>query len=108
MSLQTLKLDYDLAGGNHTSEALQVQGENIIATVLFNALSNNTASVELEQSVDGNNWGKVPDSTKALEAAQTSHSWNVIGLVRGAFLRVNLKPATCTGTFVTLKILSNE
>ncbi|MDY0200959.1 MAG: hypothetical protein RBR40_08225 [Tenuifilaceae bacterium] len=108
MSLQTLKLDYNLAGGNHTSEALQVQGENIIATVLFNALSNNTATVELEQSVDGSSWGKVPDSTKALDAAQPSHSWNVIGLVKGAFLRINLKPATCTGTLLTIKVLSNE
>lgn len=108
MSLISKKLNYDLTDGNYTSEAIQVDGENIIAIVLFSDLSNTSATIELEQSVDGENWGTVPDSTKALDAAQPSHSWNVIGLVRGAFLRINLKPATCTGTLLTLKVLSNE
>lgn len=108
MSLISKTLNYDLTDGNYTSEAIQVDGENIIAIALFSGLSNSSATIELEQSVDGENWGTVPDSTKALNADQPSHSYNVIGLVRGAYLRLNLKPATCTGTLLTLKVLSNE
>ncbi|MDD4373496.1 MAG: hypothetical protein PHG67_06235 [Bacteroidales bacterium] len=108
MSLISKELNHDLTDGNYTSEAIQANGHNLIASVLFSNLSNDSATIELEQSVDGENWGTVPDSTKSLNAGQPSHSWNVIGLVRGAFLRINLKPATCTGTLLTLKVLSNE
>lgn len=108
MSLITKTINYNLIGGSYLTEAVQLEGSNIIATLAFSGLSNNTATVELQQSIDGNIWGVVPDSSKNLETAQTSHAWNVIGLVRGAFLRISLKPSTCTGTLLNLKVLSNE
>jgi len=108
MSFKTINANYNLIGGDHNFDPVQVDGENIIVAVDFTNLSNNTATVELHQSVDKIIWGVVPDSNKALIAGQTSHAWNVIGLVTGAYLRVSLKPNTCTGIVNNIKVLSNE
>jgi hypothetical protein len=99
---------YAIATGNTVFASMQVSGENNMITVEIAGLNSADATVELHQSVDEGSWGVVPDSNKVLANGQTSHTWNVRGLVPGAFIRVGLTKGTATaGTINKIKLLSN-
>ncbi len=105
---KSIKPNYAIATGDTNLESIPVYGENNICTVEMNGLNSSDASVELHQSIDNNTWGLVPDSPKVLSIGQTSHTWNVRGLVSGAYLRVAVKKGTATaGTITAVKLLSN-
>lgn len=109
MSTSTTKSPaYAIATGNTTFEAMQVTGANNMCTVNLSGLNSADATVELHQSIDNENWGLVPDSNKVLASGQTSHTWNIRGLVPGAFIRVALTKGTATaGTVTSIKLLSD-
>jgi hypothetical protein len=88
---------------------LLVSGSNVMCTAEFTGINAADCVIELQQSIDGVFWGTIPDSSKTLATSQSSHTWNVRGLVSGAFIRVKI---TATGTVSTgiltkIKLLSN-
>jgi hypothetical protein len=100
--------NYAIVTGDANMEPMLIYGENNMCTVEMSGLNSSDASVELHQSLDNSTWGLVPDSPKVLSIGQTSHTWNVRGLVSGAYLRVAVKKGTATaGTITAVKLLSN-
>ena len=108
-TLTHLKPAYAIAGGDTDFPAMQVKGSQIMVTTELQDLNTSDASLELHQSIDASEWGLIPDSNQVLTAGQTSHHWNVGGLVSGAYVRVSLKKGTATaGTINAIKMLGNE
>lgn len=106
---ETLPINYPIATGDAEFAAVQVEGGNIMITVGIAGIDSSDASVELQQSIENATWGLIPDSLKVLSIGQPSHTWNVRGLVRGAFIRVAVKKGTASaGTITNIKVLSNE
>ena len=104
---KTLVVNYAITTGNIDFPSMLVDGSNIMCTVNITALNAADATVALHQSIDWSAWGLVPDSTTTLASGQTSHTWNVRGLVKGAYLRVSLKKGSATlGTVTDIKLLS--
>jgi hypothetical protein len=105
---KTLVLNYSIASGNIEFPSMIVSGCNNICTVNIEGLNSADASVELHQSIDSVSWGLIPDSAKTLSSGQTSHTWNVRGLVSGAYLRVSFKKGSASAGAVTnIKLLSD-
>ena len=103
---KTLVVNYAIATGNVDFPSMLVSGSNVMCTVNIEGLNEADASVELHQSIDEISWGLVPDSTKTLSSGQTSHTWNVRGLVSGAYLRVSFKKGSASaGTIANIKLL---
>ncbi|MEI6749556.1 MAG: hypothetical protein WCM93_10390 [Bacteroidota bacterium] len=104
---KTLVVNYAIATGNIDFPSMLVDGSNIMCTVNITALNAADATVALHQSIDETAWGLVPDSTTTLASGQSSHTWNVRGLVKGAYLRVSLTKGSATlGTVTDIKLLS--
>ena len=103
---KTLIVNYTIATGNIDFSSMLVSGSNIMCTVNITGLNVANATVALHQSIDESAWGLVPDSTITLASGQTSHTWNVRGLVKGAYLRVSLAKGSATaGTVTNIKLL---
>ena len=103
---KTLVVNYAIATGNINFPSMLVDGSNIMCTVNITALNAADTTVALHQSIDETAWGLVPDSTITLASGQTSHTWNVRGLVKGAYLRVSLtKGSASAGTVTNIKLL---
>ena len=88
---------------------LPIYGTNIMCTAEFTGINAADCVIELQQSIDCVSWGAIPDSSKTLASGQTSHTWNVRGLVTGAFIRVKITATgtVSTGTLTNIKLLSN-
>jgi len=100
---------YAIATGDHDFEAMQATGNLCMITTEISGLNAADASVELHQSIDSVEWGLVPDSPQTLAVGQTSHQWNLAGVVRGAFLRVSLKKGTATAGIVNkIKMMCDD
>jgi hypothetical protein len=103
----TDNINYDLAGGDFTSNSVQLAGSKIMTSAVLSDIIVSDIKLKLQQSIDGENWGDVPDSEVTIAAGQTSQSWNVIGLVRGSFLRLSGDVGSAvSGTVNDFKILS--
>jgi hypothetical protein len=107
MSLQTKDLNYALSGGAAKTTAIQVDGENVILQLTCADIPNTSTTLSLEQSVDGVNYATIEDSEISLDSAQTVQSWNVRGLVRGAFVRISIDTASASGTLISVKLLTS-
>jgi hypothetical protein len=101
-------INYAIATGDSAFESIQVTGEKNILTVDMADINSSDCAIELHQSIDGSSWGLVPDSPKTLAIGQPSHTWNIRGLIRGAYIRVAVKKGTATaGSITTIKLLSD-
>ncbi|MBQ6082974.1 MAG: hypothetical protein IJK92_01295 [Bacteroidales bacterium] len=108
MSLKTKNPNYNLASGDYTSEALQLDGSFAVAQAQFTNLTGTGFEVSLQQSIDGSVWGDVPNSTKELTAgAAVAMMWNIPFIPAGAYLRVKCSVSGNSGYFTTFKLLSN-
>ena len=100
---------YAIATGDTAFAGMQVSGQHNMVTVELQDLAAADCSVELHQSIDANLWGLVPNSNQVLTPGQTSHHWNVSGLVEGSFVRMAMyKGSAAAGTINAIKLLSND
>ncbi len=103
----TENINYDLVAGDYISNSAQLAGSKIMALAVLESIIVNDMKLKLQQSVDDVNWGDVPDSEVTITAGQTSQSWNVIGLVQGARLRLSVDVGSAvSGLIKDFKILS--
>jgi hypothetical protein len=80
-----------------------------MASAIFEDIIVNDIIAYIEQSADNENWGIVPDSSITIKSAQTSAHWNVIGLVRGAYVRLQLFAGSAvSGKLTGFKVLSDD
>jgi hypothetical protein len=100
---------YEPANGNHAFGDMIVKGPAQIITVLMANIVAANNKLKLQQSADGSNYDDIADSEVTIAAAQTSQSWNLYGLPRGASVRVYLTAGTNeTGTIEQIKMLTDE
>jgi len=107
MSLLTKTLNYSLTSGNTSLDSQQIDGENVIVQLSMSAIPDTNTVLSLEQSVDGVTYQKITDTDVTLAAAQTVQTWNVRGMVRGAFLRVKVVTTSSAGVLGTMKVLTS-
>ena len=105
----TNELNYDISGGDYTSPDTQLRGPNIMVTAVLAGITVGDMKLALEQSIDKENWGDVPDSEVVISAGQTSQNWNVVGLIKDAYLRLRLTAGSAvSGTLSDFKVLSHD
>lgn len=104
MSLKKRELSASLVGG-YTSEGLQKDGERGTFEATFTGLSS-SVNAHLEQSVDGENYQKIPESDAIIETGQAIQIWNDDITPRGTMLRIVVESAA-SGTINGIKLLSN-
>lgn len=109
MSFKTKNPNYNLSEGDYTSESLQLDGSFATAQAQFTDLTGTGFEATLQQSIDNEVWGDVPNSTKQLSAgAAVAVVWNVPFLPMGSYVRVKVSPRNNGGYFTTFKLLSNN
>ncbi|MDP2723216.1 MAG: hypothetical protein Q8O72_10695 [Bacteroidales bacterium] len=89
MSLKTLNVNYNISGGDHVFEAIQLDNDNLAISVIYTGINSTDAELRLEQSVDGINFNEVPGSNQTINNAKPSHMFNILAK-RGLFIRLVL------------------
>lgn len=108
MSVQTKTENYNLAGGNKTTDAVTTDGSKIAIQADFNSVVGSGLQAKLQESVNGERFSDIPNSAVSISEGQTNQIWNLFGFPRGLQIRVVLMPNQNTGTFLQWHILSNE
>ena len=96
MALKNQKPDYSIAGGDHSFDPCQIEGNAAIVQVTYSAIDTSDVQLELHQSPTGATYDLVEDTAVVIDKTKPSHSWNVRGLVPGVFLRVKVVQGTAT------------
>jgi len=106
MSLQDKQPKYGIPEGDTAFEGMQLQDNIAALIVLYSHINTSDVEIYLEQSVDGNNWNEVADSTVVLDNTVPSHLYN-LNLKKGMYIRVGLHKGTATeGTIEQIRLLS--
>lgn len=92
------------------SDAIQSDGNNIMATLTYSGLESDAITSNLLQSIDNINYSDVPDSLVTIDKRVPSHTWNVHGLVQGCFIKVSVSIpfGTTDGTFDLFNLLAHD
>lgn len=108
MSVQHKTENYNLAGGNKTTDAVTINGSKIAIQADFESVVGSGLQAKLQESVDGNGYADIPGSTVDISTGQTTQIWNLLGYPRDLQIRIVLMTNQNTGTFKEWHILSNE
>lgn len=108
MSVQTKTEDYNLAGGNKTTDAATMDGSKIAIQANFQSIAGSGLQAKLQESVDGINYADIPNSRVDISAGQTTQIWNLFGYPRNLQIRIAIIASGITGIFKEWKVLSNE
>ena len=107
---KSLVLNLTVKGMTFISDAIQSDGNNIMATLTYSGLESDAITSKLLQSIDNINYADVPDSLVTIVKTVPSHTWNVHGLVHGCFIKICIvMPSGSTGgTFDLFNLLAHD
>lgn len=108
MNVQTKTENYNLAGGNYTTDPVTINGSKIAIEADFDSVVGNGLQAKLQESVKGERFSDIPNTTVSISAGQNNQIWNLLGFPRNLQIRIVLMANQNTGTFKEWHILSNE
>ena len=108
MSRKTTEIDYNLASGNYTTQHVILDGSKATLGLYFESLTGGTLQVKLQESIDGDVFEDIPNSTRNISAGSTVAYFNVAMLPRDLCIRAVLTTSGNAGRLVRMKLLSNE